>query len=50
MTGDGSPGDTFNSDVCIVTTADQNMFDAITAGMLTVGVPSDSMNLQVSFQ
>jgi len=47
VTGDGSPGDTFNSDVCIVTTADQNMFDAIATGMLSVGVPSDSMNLQV---
>ena len=47
VTGDGSYESSFNSDVCIVTTGDQNMFEAVKEGMQYAGVPSEVMNLQV---
>eukprot|EP00592_Proboscia_alata_P015121 CAMPEP_0194392896 /NCGR_PEP_ID=MMETSP0174-20130528/122994_1 /TAXON_ID=216777 /ORGANISM="Proboscia alata, Strain PI-D3" /LENGTH=588 /DNA_ID=CAMNT_0039188515 /DNA_START=97 /DNA_END=1864 /DNA_ORIENTATION=+ len=47
VTGDGSYEASFNSDVCIVTTGDQNMFEAVKEGMQYAGVPPEVMNLQV---
>lgn len=47
VTGDGSYEASFSSDVCIVTTGDQNMFEAVKEGMHNAGVPQEVMNLQV---
>jgi len=49
VTGDGSYEASFNSDVCIVTTGDQNMFKAVKEGMQYAGVPPEVMNLQVCY-